>query len=63
MQAAVACASKHLWWSSMWGGIFGEDGRYDAFATMMEILRVGLGRVGAPLSGRVGGCCPAGSAN
>lgn len=40
MQAAVACASKHLWWSSMWGGIFGEDGRYDAFATLMEILRV-----------------------
>ncbi|KAG1666621.1 hypothetical protein FOA52_005830, partial [Chlamydomonas sp. UWO 241] len=42
MQAAVACASKHLWWSSMWGGIFGDDGRYDAFATVMEILRVRL---------------------
>eukprot|EP00195_Chlamydomonas_chlamydogama_P007154 CAMPEP_0202896838 /NCGR_PEP_ID=MMETSP1392-20130828/5751_1 /ASSEMBLY_ACC=CAM_ASM_000868 /TAXON_ID=225041 /ORGANISM="Chlamydomonas chlamydogama, Strain SAG 11-48b" /LENGTH=484 /DNA_ID=CAMNT_0049582321 /DNA_START=368 /DNA_END=1822 /DNA_ORIENTATION=+ len=40
MQEAVACASKHLWWSSMWGGIFGEDARYDAFATVMEILRV-----------------------
>jgi hypothetical protein len=24
----------------MWGGIFGDDGRYDAFATLMEILRV-----------------------
>ena len=40
MQKKLACASKHLWWSSFWGGIFGEDGRYDAFATMMEILRV-----------------------
>jgi hypothetical protein len=40
MQKRVACASKHLWWSSFWGGIFGEDGRYDAFATVMEILRV-----------------------
>ncbi|KAG2424819.1 hypothetical protein HXX76_014240 [Chlamydomonas incerta] len=40
MQRAVACASKHLWWSSMWGGLFGDDGRYDAFATLMEILRV-----------------------
>ncbi|KXZ46236.1 hypothetical protein GPECTOR_45g106 [Gonium pectorale] len=40
MQRAVACASRHLWWSSMWGGIFGDDGRYDAFATLMEILRV-----------------------
>lgn len=26
----------------MWGGIFGEDGRYDAFATLLEILRVRL---------------------
>ncbi|GFH12053.1 uncharacterized protein HaLaN_07679 [Haematococcus lacustris] len=38
MQAALQCASRHLWWSSMWGGIFGEDGRYDAFATLMELL-------------------------
>lgn len=29
-----------MWWSTLWGGIFGEDGRYDAFATVMEILRV-----------------------
>ncbi|GIL60956.1 hypothetical protein Vafri_15768 [Volvox africanus] len=40
MQKALACAAKHLWYSSMWGGIFGEDSRYDAFATLMEILRV-----------------------
>ncbi|PNH10148.1 putative glucuronosyltransferase, partial [Tetrabaena socialis] len=40
MQKALACASKHLWWSTLWGGLFGEDGRYDAFATLMEVLRV-----------------------
>ncbi|KAG2488240.1 hypothetical protein HYH03_013231 [Edaphochlamys debaryana] len=48
MQKALACASKHLWWSSLWGGIFGDDGRYDAFATLMEILRVRLRHPGAP---------------
>lgn len=42
----MACASKHLWWSTLWGGIFGEDGRYDAFATVMEILRVGGDNMG-----------------
>lgn len=40
MQRSLACASRHLWWSSVWGGLFGEDGRYDAFATLMEILRL-----------------------
>eukprot|EP00198_Chlamydomonas_reinhardtii_P012877 XP_001702214.1 exostosin-like glycosyltransferase [Chlamydomonas reinhardtii] len=48
MQRAVACASKHLWWSSMWGGLFGDDGRYDAFATLMEILRVRAAHPGTP---------------
>eukprot|EP00798_Chlamydomonas_sp_ICE-L_P001579 gene1579-32966_t len=48
MQEANACAARHLWWSSMWGGIFGEDGRYDAFATTLEILRVRTEHPGTP---------------
>jgi hypothetical protein len=27
-------------WSSILGGLTGEDARYDAFATLMQILRV-----------------------
>ncbi len=38
MQRALACHTRHLWWSTMWGAIWGEDGRYDAFATLMEVL-------------------------
>jgi hypothetical protein len=39
-QAALRCASLHLRWSSILGGSVGEDGRFDAFATLMQILRV-----------------------
>ncbi len=39
-QAALRCASLHLRWSSILGGSAGEDGRFDAFATLMQILRV-----------------------
>jgi hypothetical protein len=39
-QAALRCASLHLRWSSVFGGTVGEDGRFDAFATLMQILRV-----------------------
>lgn len=39
-QAALPCAAKHLMWSSIYGAIFDEDGRYDAFATVMETLRM-----------------------
>jgi hypothetical protein len=38
----MACAARHLQWSSYYGGSYGEDGRYDAFYTTMEILRVRL---------------------
>ncbi len=41
-QRALSCAARHLTWSSMWGAWFGEDGRYDAFATLMEILAARL---------------------
>jgi hypothetical protein len=50
-QKALACAAKHLWYSTMWGGIMGEDGRYDAFATLME---VGEPRAGGSLCGWMG---------
>jgi hypothetical protein len=46
LQKALRCASKHLWWGTLWGGLFGDDGRYDAFATLMEVRWppcVGLG--------------------
>jgi hypothetical protein len=39
-QVKLWCGAQHLFWSSIYGGIIGEDGRYDAFETTMEILRV-----------------------
>jgi hypothetical protein len=36
----MACAARHLRWSTFYGGAYGEDGRYDIFYTTMEILRV-----------------------
>ena len=39
-QSRLPCAAKHLFWSSIYGSIFGDDGRYDAFEMTMEILRV-----------------------
>ena len=41
-QARLWCGAQHLFWSSMYGSILGDDGRYDAFETVMEILRVKL---------------------
>jgi hypothetical protein len=38
----MACAARHVQWSSSFGGSYGEDGRYDVFYTIMEILRVRL---------------------
>jgi len=38
----MACAARHLRWSAFYGGSYGEDGRYDAFYTTMEIMRVRL---------------------
>jgi hypothetical protein len=44
MQAALRCAQLHLRWSTMEGGTVGEDGRYDVWATLVEILRVKASR-------------------
>ena len=42
IMSKMACAARHLQWSSYYGGSYGEDGRYNAFYTIMEILRVRL---------------------
>ncbi|GIL72456.1 hypothetical protein Vretimale_4167 [Volvox reticuliferus] len=39
-QKRLKCAAQHMFYSSSLGAILGEDGRYDAFETLMEILRV-----------------------
>ncbi|EFJ44782.1 acetylglucosaminyltransferase [Volvox carteri f. nagariensis] len=39
-QKRLRCAAQHMFYSSTLGAILGEDGRYDAFETLMEILRV-----------------------
>ena len=31
-----------MFWSSIYGSILGDEGRYDAFETVMEILRMKL---------------------
>ena len=40
MQARLRCAAQHLYYSSTFGSLFGEDGRYDAVETLLQILRV-----------------------
>ena len=40
LQATLRCAAQHFVYSSINGGIMGEDGRYDAFETTLEVLRV-----------------------
>jgi len=42
LQANLWCGAQHLFWSSIFGGVLGDDGRYDAFETVMEILRMRL---------------------
>ncbi|KAG2483243.1 hypothetical protein HYH03_017900 [Edaphochlamys debaryana] len=39
-QRALRCAAQHMVYSSIVGGLFGEDGRFDAFETTLEVLRV-----------------------
>ncbi|KAG2452459.1 hypothetical protein HYH02_002701 [Chlamydomonas schloesseri] len=39
-QSNLRCAAQHLFWSSLFGSVFGEDGRYDAFETLMQVLRM-----------------------
>jgi hypothetical protein len=40
VQRRTACAAQHLHWSSNLGGIMRETGEFDAFATIMAILRM-----------------------
>ncbi|KAG2446120.1 hypothetical protein HXX76_000719 [Chlamydomonas incerta] len=40
MQVRLRCAAQHMYYSTTFGEIMGEDGRYDAFETLMEVLRV-----------------------
>ena len=40
-QSNLRCAAQHLFWSSLFGSVFGEDGRYDAFETLMQVWRGG----------------------
>ncbi|GLC51474.1 hypothetical protein PLESTB_000506400 [Pleodorina starrii] len=47
-QKRLHCAAQHLFYSSSLGAILGEDGRYDAFETTMEILRVRKEHPGVP---------------
>ncbi|KAG2497997.1 hypothetical protein HYH03_004256 [Edaphochlamys debaryana] len=42
MQHKLRCAAQHMYYSSSVGAIMGEDGRYDAFETIIEILRMRL---------------------
>ncbi|GFR49303.1 hypothetical protein Agub_g11325 [Astrephomene gubernaculifera] len=39
-QSNLRCAAQHLFWSSLYGSVFGEDGRYDAFETLVQVLRM-----------------------
>jgi len=41
-QKKLWCGAQHIFWSSIYGGILGDDGRYDAFETTLEILRMKL---------------------
>ncbi|EFJ44863.1 hypothetical protein VOLCADRAFT_118607 [Volvox carteri f. nagariensis] len=40
MQEQLRCAAQHLYYSTTFGEVMGEDGRYDAFETLMEVLRM-----------------------
>ena len=48
MQDRLYCAAQHLYYSSTLGGLMGEDGRYDAFETLMEVLRMRRDHPGVP---------------
>ncbi|KAG2482087.1 hypothetical protein HYH03_018962 [Edaphochlamys debaryana] len=39
-QERMRCAAQHMLYSSITGALFGEDGRFDAFETTLEVLRV-----------------------
>ncbi|GLC47762.1 hypothetical protein PLESTB_000023000 [Pleodorina starrii] len=39
-QGELPCAAQHLFWSSLYGSVWGEDGAYDAFETLVQVLRM-----------------------
>ncbi|GIL82050.1 hypothetical protein Vretifemale_10996, partial [Volvox reticuliferus] len=47
-QARMHCAAQHMLYSTITGAVLGEDGRYDAFETTLEILRVRAAHPDAP---------------
>ncbi len=48
-QVALRCAAQHLVYSSVVGGLFGEDGRFDAFETTLEVRGAGPVVAGPPV--------------
>lgn len=49
LQANLACAARHLYWAGTWGAIFaGDSGEFDAFNTLLAILRAKLRHPGVP---------------
>jgi hypothetical protein len=44
----LLCAAQHIFWSSIYGSVLGDDGRFDAFETTLEILRMKLEYPGLP---------------
>ncbi|GIL44053.1 hypothetical protein Vafri_1620 [Volvox africanus] len=47
-QARMHCAAQHMLYSTITGAVLGEDGRYDAFETTLEVLRVRAAHPDAP---------------
>ena len=54
-QASLRCAAQHLVYSSITGALMGEDGRYDAFETLLEV-RAGGAYLAASLIACVRAC-------
>uniref|UniRef100_A0A6U2FL05 Exostosin GT47 domain-containing protein n=1 Tax=Chlamydomonas euryale TaxID=1486919 RepID=A0A6U2FL05_9CHLO len=48
LRSALPCAAQHLSWSSVVGGFMRESGRYDAFETLLEVLRARIDHPGIP---------------
>ncbi|KXZ44080.1 hypothetical protein GPECTOR_74g694 [Gonium pectorale] len=44
----LRCAAQHMAFSTVTGGFMGEDGRYDAYETLLEILRAKAAHPHAP---------------
>jgi hypothetical protein len=48
MQDRLHCAAQHLYYSSTLGAVMGENGQYDAFETLLEVLRMRRDHPGVP---------------